>query len=109
MERDERTPQGAAQQWHQMLIDDYYDYRWRQVIEPLCDKLQRWKDGELAHAEMDQTLEEVHQQVCEVRGLFSQREDRLVNLIQWLDWEWFEEWVESHSPPEGVRLAESPE
>lgn len=86
-------------QWEQELIDDYYDYRWHQIMEPLCDRMQAWKEGDLTHTEMDQTLEEAHQQICEVRSLFRQRQDRLVNLVQHWDREWFENWVREHTPP----------
>jgi len=99
----------SARQWDQMLIEDYYDYRWHQIIEPLCEKLQRWKDGKLSYDEMDRTMEEVYGQICEVRSLFSQRRDRLVLLLQWLDRAWFESWVQGHAPPEGVRLVSLPE
>jgi hypothetical protein len=85
--------------WDQQMIDDYYDYRWHRLIDPLCDKMQLWKDGNLTHAEMEETLEEIHQEICEVRILFRQRKDRLVNLIQHWDRDWFEEWLRKHAPP----------
>ena len=85
-------------EWDQLMIDDYYDYRWRRLVDPLCEKMQLWKDGNLTHAEMEQTLEQVHQEVCEARLLFRQRKDRLVNLIQHWDRDWFEDWVEKHGP-----------
>jgi len=105
MNRAEKPRPTTAQRWEERMIADYYDYRWRDVIEPLCERLQRWKDGDLSHAEMEEVLEEVHRRVCEVRSLFGQRQDRLVMLIQWLDREWFQSWVTAHAPPEGVRLA----
>jgi hypothetical protein len=85
--------------WDQRMIDDYYDHRWHRLIDPLCEKMQLWKEGSLTHAEIEQTLEEVHQEVCEVRCLFRQRKDRLVNLIQHWDREWFEDWLDKHAPP----------
>jgi hypothetical protein len=88
--------------WNQRMIDDYYDYRWHRLIDPLCDKMQLWKDGNLTHAEMEETLEETHQEICEVRILFRQRKDRLVNLIQHWDREWFQDWLKKHSPPHGA-------
>jgi hypothetical protein len=84
--------------WDQRLIDDYYDYRWHRLIDPLCDRMQLWKEGSLSHAEMERTLEEVHQEICEVRCLFRQRTDRLVNLIRHWDSDWFEAWLEKHTP-----------
>jgi hypothetical protein len=83
--------------WDQRMISDYYDHRWHRLVDPLCEKMQLWKDGNLTHAEMQQTLEEVHQEICEVRCLFRQRKDRLVNLIQHWDRDWFDGWLRSHA------------
>jgi len=94
----------SVQRWEQKLIDDYYHYRWEHLLEPLCATSQRWKAGELTVADMAEALEKVHEQVCELRNLFSQRDDRLVMLIQWLDREWFEAWIKDYSPPPGARL-----
>ena len=94
----------SVQRWEQKLIDDYYHYRWEYLLEPLCATSQRWKAGELTVADMAEALENVHEQVCELRNLFAQRDDRLVMLIQWLDREWFEAWIGNYSPPPGARL-----
>jgi hypothetical protein len=105
MDHEERPDQNTPQWWEQQLTDDYRDYRWKQAIEPLCDHLQRWREGNLSHDEMDLVLEDIHQKTCEMRNLFSQRQDRLVMLVQWLDREWFKAWLAEHSPPKGARLA----
>lgn len=105
MDHSEKSPQTSVQRWEEKLVDDYRNYRWRQLMEPMCDKMERWRAGELTYAEMDQALEECHGRACEVRNVLTQRTDRLVTLIQWLDREWFEEWVKNYSPPPGARLA----
>ncbi len=94
-------------QWEQALIDDYYDYRWRQVLDPLYDKFQRWKAGELTHDDMDQAIHETHKQNQELYTLFRESRRFLVGLIQW-DREWFEGWVADHPPPPGVELSPIP-
>lgn len=103
MDRSEKSPQTFAQWWEEKLVEDYRNYRWHQLMEPMCNKMERWKAGELTYAEMDQALEECHQQICELRNVLKQRTDRLVTLIQWLDREWFEEWVKNYSPPPSAR------
>jgi len=95
--------------WQQQLIDDYYNHRWQASLEPLCDWLQSWKNGELSHSEMEGVIEETHQKICELRSLFSQRADRLVLLVQWLDREWFDIWAKEHAPPPGTQLMPSPD
>jgi len=99
MNAAEGTDRTLRREWEEKLITDYYDYRWRRIMDPLCDKMQRWKDGDLTHAEMEKTLNEVHEETCEVRSLFRQRRDRLVNLIQHWDREWFESWLLEHRRP----------
>jgi len=94
----------SVAEWEKQLINDYYEYRWRQALDPICEKMERWRAGEISHSEMADFLEEVHREVCELRNLFTQREDRLVLLIQWLDREWFDRWVKEHVPPKGARV-----
>lgn len=101
---DGKSPQDHIQSWEEKLIADYYDYRWHQLMEPMCEKMQAWKAGRLTHADMGQALEECHQRVVETRNLLSQRHDRLVLLIQYADREWFLEWVKQHAPPPGARV-----
>jgi hypothetical protein len=108
-DRSEKSLQTSAQWWEEKLVEDYRDYRWRQLMEPMCDKMQSWKAGEFTHADMDQALEECHQQVCELCNILNQRKDGLVMLIQWLDREWFEAWAKEHRPPPDARLASPPE
>ena len=38
------------------MIDDYYDYQWRQALEPLYEQFQHWKAGELPHDEMENAV-----------------------------------------------------
>ena len=108
MSQEEKGQQTPATKWEQSLVDDYRTYSWNQVMEPLCDKLQAWKDGEVAYDELDAFMEHVHQQIWEVRNIFGQRHDRLVNLVQWWDRDWFLEWVKEYSPPPGAPILPDP-
>ena len=90
-------------QWEQSLIDDYYDYRWREVLDPLYDKFRRWKAGELTHDDMDQAIHETHKRNQDLYKLFIEGRRSLVVSIQW-DRVWFEGWVVEHPPPPGVEL-----
>jgi hypothetical protein len=99
-----RTPEW---QWEQALIDAYYDHRWRQVLDPLYEKLQRWKVGELTHADVDRAIHETHKQNRELYRLFRESRSFLVGLIQW-DRDWFDGWVADNPPPPGVELVPPP-
>jgi hypothetical protein len=85
-------------QWEQALIDAYYDYRWREILDPLYEKFQRWKAGELSHDDMDAAIHQTHKQTRKLYTLFSESRSFLVRLIQW-DAAWFDEWVIHHPPP----------
>jgi len=39
--------------WEQEMIDDYYDYQWHVALDPLYNKFQSWKAGEVAHTEIE--------------------------------------------------------
>lgn len=99
MAPEEKKQHGPAWDWQQAMMEDYYDYRWHQVGDPLCDTFRRWKDGEASHQEVDKAIEEAYKQRCMIKNLFSQRPDRVVALIQWWDREWFDDWLEAHRLP----------
>jgi len=84
--------------WEQALIDGYYDYRWRQVLQSLYDDFQRWASDELTHADMDQAIHQTHKKTQELYGLFAQSRAWLVRTIQF-DEVWFKEWVRDHPLP----------
>ncbi len=96
MDGSKGTLQTSGQWWEDRLADEYRDYRWHQLMEPMCEKMEKWRRGELAFAEMDKSLETCCQRAYEVRSVLTQRNDRLVLLIQLLDREWFDAWVEQH-------------
>jgi hypothetical protein len=90
-------------EWQRQLIDDYYDYRWKQVLEPLYQEFQRWKAGERSPAEMDQAIHTAHKESQRLYGFFSEGRDSLANWIR-MDQEWFEPWLAAHPAPPGIRL-----
>ncbi len=90
-----RSPQ---REWEQALIDAYYDYRWRQVLQPLHVDFQRWAAGELEHADLDRAIHETHKQSQQLYGLFTQSRYWLVRAIQF-DEDWYLRWVKDHPAP----------
>lgn len=90
-------------QWEQALLDAYYDYRWREVLEPLYQKFQQWKAGELDHMDMDEAIHKTHKKTREVYIFFTQKRNLLVRLIEF-DEAWFQAWMKDNPPPEGYLL-----
>jgi hypothetical protein len=98
-----KRPQTPEYQWEKALIHAYHDYRWRQVLEPLYQKFQQWKAGELDHLDMDEAIHQTHQQNQEVYSVFTLKREILVRAIQ-LNEDWFQAWVKDNPPPEGYKL-----
>ncbi len=94
---------GSKRQWQQQLIADYYDYRWKELLEPLYQDFQRWKAGERSHADMDQAIHAAHKETQHLYSFFSESRDSLASTIQ-MDRDWFEPWLAGHPAPPGVRL-----
>lgn len=90
-------------QWEQALLDSYHDYRWRQTLEPLYQKFQQWKSGELDQLDMDEAIDQAHKLNQEVYGIFTQKRGWLVRVIQ-LDEVWFQAWVKDNPPPASYKL-----
>ena len=99
MSGEEKRQEGTGRQWDEALSNDYYDYRWHQLLDPLCDTFRSWKAGELTHADVDRAIDDAYKQRCVINDLFAQRKDRAVALIQWWDRDWFEAWVKEHRAP----------
>jgi len=100
--------QTSEHEWEQALIDAYYDYRWRQVLDSLYEQFQRWKAGELTHADMDRAIHETHKQNQDLYRLFRENRRLLARLIQW-DRAWFDGWLVDNPPPPGVELVPFPD
>jgi hypothetical protein len=71
----------SAKDWEQALTDAYRDYRWHQIMDPLCEAFQRWMAGELGHADVSQAIDGAYKK-CMIYSLLAQREDRALTIIQ---------------------------
>ena len=98
-----KSPEG---QWEQTLIDAYYDMQYHRVLDPLYEKFQQWKSGELTHDDIDEAIHQTHRENQKLYSFFTQNRDMLVFLIE-NDEEWFSEWVADHPPPPGINLSRS--
>jgi hypothetical protein len=82
----------------QELIAAFYDYQWHLVLDPLYDKFQGWKAGELSHDEIDEAIHITHKSCQEVYNLFLNKRDLLARMIQFNE-DWFPKWVKDHPRP----------
>jgi hypothetical protein len=86
-------------------MDASYDYRWREVLDPLYQKFQHWKAGELDHMDMSEAIYRTHKQTQEVYIFFTEKRDWLVRVIQ-LDEGWFQTRGKDNLPPAGYPIGE---
>ncbi len=77
-----QTPQTPGYQCEQALLDAFYDYRWREMLEPLYQKFLQRKVGELDHIDMNEVIHQTHKQTQEVYRFFTEKRDWLVRVIQ---------------------------
>lgn len=98
-----RCSQSTVRRWEQALIDEYNDHRWHEVLDPLYDKFQRWKAGELDHADIDKAIHQTHKLTQELYGVFTLKHEILVRSIQ-LNEDWFQSWLKDNPPPAGYNL-----
>jgi len=85
-------------QWEQEMIDAYYNDQWHQTLDPLYNKFQLWKAGELSHNEMDEAIHKTHKSCQEVYSLFTTNRNLLVRIIQFNE-DWFSQWAKDHPKP----------
>jgi len=95
-----------TQDWEQALIADYRAHRLDRLLELVCRQLQQLNAGWVTPSQVEQFIEEIYQESCVAYSISRQRRDRVVNLIQWWDREWFLEWVRTHMPPSGEAAAQ---
>ena len=85
-------------QWEQEMIDAFYDYQWRLVLNPLYEQFQKWKAGELSHVEIDEAIHKSHKECQGVYGLFMNNHDFLAKAISQNE-DWFPQWEKDHPRP----------
>jgi len=85
-------------QWEQEMLDAFHDYQWHLVLDPLYEKFQHWKAGELSHEELDEAIHKTHKDCQKVYSLFTNNHDFLVSAIQ-VNEDWFPKWVNDHPKP----------
>lgn len=98
----------SPKNWEETMVNAYWDYRWRQIMDPLCDAFQRWKAGELGHADVDRAIDTAYKDKCLINNLLTHRPDRAAAVIQWWDREWFLTWIQENRPPPDVELSDVP-
>jgi hypothetical protein len=76
MAHKKRT-QSPGYLWEQAMLDAYADYRWQQVLDPLYQKLQEWKAGDLGHWEVSEAIHLVHKKTQELLALRGPRKKTL--------------------------------
>jgi hypothetical protein len=90
-------------EYQQALIDDYYDTWMHQILDPLYEAFQKWKQGDLEHSELTELIHKAHKENQKVYSFFTQSRDSIISFIK-MDKAWFDNWRANHPPPPGIKL-----
>lgn len=90
-------------QWEQALIDAYYDFCWREVLEPLYQKFLQWKASELEHHEISEAIHLTRKETQQVYSFLMTKRPLMVRYIQ-LNEEWFSAWLTKNPAPPSYQL-----
>ena len=63
----------SPKSWEEQLTDAYWDYRWRKIMEPLCDTFQGWKAGKLGHSDVDKAIDKAYKEKKHLQLIFLDR------------------------------------
>ena len=88
----------SPKDWEREVMEAYWEHRWRQIMDPLCETFQKWKAGEIGHEKVDEAIDEAYKEKCAINSLLAQRQDRAAGIIRCSDPEWFEAWIKEHRP-----------
>jgi hypothetical protein len=94
---------GRLREYQQALIDAYYDMWMHQILDPLYEAFQQWKQGDLQHDELTELIHKVHRENQKVYSFFTQSRDSIISCIK-MDQAWFAKWRANHPPPPGIEL-----
>lgn len=85
-------------EYQQALIDAYHDTWMHQILDPLYEAFQRWKQGDLQHQELTELIHNVHRENQKVYSFFTQSRASLIRCIK-MDQDWFANWRANNPPP----------
>jgi hypothetical protein len=88
-------------QWEREMIDSFYDYQWHLILDPLYEKFQRWRAGEVSRYELNEAIHKTHKACQQVYSLFAIKRDFLVSAIQFNE-DWFSGWEKYHPRPKDL-------
>ncbi len=90
-----------TESYQRAIVKAYFDHGWLRLMEPLCDALQRWKEGLADRSEAEQALDRAYKESCALQSLCELRLDHVSSIIQARDREWFMRWIEEHHSLQG--------
>ena len=93
----------ALRDYQQALIDAYYDASMHEMLDPLYEAFQQWKQGDLKHTDLTELIHRVHNENQKAYSFFTQGRNQIIACIK-KDGDWFPRWLRNNPPPPGVEL-----
>ena len=72
----------AQKQIEREIIGKYYDKKMHEILEPLYNKFQKWKRGEISHDELSDAIHKCHRENQKIYRLFTSSREFLLKLIE---------------------------
>ncbi|KXA95113.1 hypothetical protein AKJ65_02580 [candidate division MSBL1 archaeon SCGC-AAA259E19] len=66
----------------QEIIGKYHNKKMKEALEPLFQKFQKWKDGEVSHYELSDSIHECHKEMQRIYSIFNSSREFLMKLVE---------------------------
>ena len=90
-------------EYQQSMINAYYDSWMKEMLEPLYEAFQQWKQGSLKHDELTELIHKIHRENQRGYSFFTQGRSQIIGCIK-MDGDWFTGWSKNNPPPPGAEL-----
>ncbi|KXB00460.1 hypothetical protein AKJ41_04045 [candidate division MSBL1 archaeon SCGC-AAA259O05] len=64
------------------IIEEYYNMKMKQALEPLYQNFQKWDKGEIDHSEISEAIHECQKEIQKIHSIFNSGTDFLMKLIE---------------------------
>lgn len=98
-----RGQKKPLREYQQSMIDAYYDNWMHEMLDPLYEAFQQWKQGNLKHNDLTELIHKVHRENQKAYSFFTQSRSQIIACIK-MDSDWFPAWLRNNPPPPGVEL-----
>jgi hypothetical protein len=90
---------GSLFAWERAMFAAWRDRRYHETLDPLYDRFQEWRRGELDHTDLDAAIHCAHRELQKVYAELGSKPSELARTIV-ADRAWYDQWCAGHPPPD---------